>query len=392
MSARACQLCGKPLSRIRVGADGDFCSREHRNQYRLRQGMDRLQEANKVASVMRRRENLRPLANTTSGGSAISRREFPPAKFTAQASQRIKSFSFAVQLPSAVVASRTDKFLRSKPRQRSSNSRPRQAAAVKFTSKRRPSLPGSYLLTARMRVERAPLAALTNRVSAKPPAKREYGIARPGAGRKPLDVRVKARNDIGHRTAAAFTPRRGPLPQANRGNALRVSAACGFRLPPRRVPRIAIASDAKPQLHWQEEPHSTATATLPAGCERRTERVAIPLWNVYCPPPPSPPGSGAFARSCPVDLPSSRIRPGAPGAARTGSIAFSSASFPAMFPEPPRHRWIRHAQAQSHIPLQSSPAKGRGQSQSALAPFVPQDVPCAYSFTVNLNGSKDQKR
>ena len=36
MTARTCQLCGKPLSRLRVGGDGDFCSREHRNQHRLR--------------------------------------------------------------------------------------------------------------------------------------------------------------------------------------------------------------------------------------------------------------------------------------------------------------------------------------------------------------------
>lgn len=56
MSARVCQLCGKPLSRIRVGTEGDFCSREHRNQFRLRQGMDRLMEANNVANLMRRRE------------------------------------------------------------------------------------------------------------------------------------------------------------------------------------------------------------------------------------------------------------------------------------------------------------------------------------------------
>ena len=61
MSTRTCQLCGKPLSRIWVGAGGDFCSREHRNQYRLRLGMDRLQEANKVATLMRRRENPKPI-------------------------------------------------------------------------------------------------------------------------------------------------------------------------------------------------------------------------------------------------------------------------------------------------------------------------------------------
>src|SRR5581483_9236837 len=61
MGARTCLLCGKPLSRIWAGTGEDFCSREHRNQYRLRRGMDRLLEANKVASVMRRRENPRPI-------------------------------------------------------------------------------------------------------------------------------------------------------------------------------------------------------------------------------------------------------------------------------------------------------------------------------------------
>ncbi len=59
MNARNCQLCGKPLSRLRVGGDGDFCSKDHRNQFRLRAGMDRLVEVNKVASLMRRRESAR---------------------------------------------------------------------------------------------------------------------------------------------------------------------------------------------------------------------------------------------------------------------------------------------------------------------------------------------
>ena len=62
MSARSCQLCGKPLSRLRVGGDGDFCSREHRTQYGLRRGMDRLVEVDKVTSLMRRRENPRQIS------------------------------------------------------------------------------------------------------------------------------------------------------------------------------------------------------------------------------------------------------------------------------------------------------------------------------------------
>ncbi|MBS1856190.1 MAG: hypothetical protein JST11_12555 [Acidobacteria bacterium] len=77
MNARNCQLCGKPLSRLRVGGDGDFCSKEHRNQFRLRAGMDRLVEVNKVASLMRRRESPRqiPTASLIRSG-AIERHEF----------------------------------------------------------------------------------------------------------------------------------------------------------------------------------------------------------------------------------------------------------------------------------------------------------------------------
>src|SRR5450631_3992823 len=77
MNARSCQLCGKPISRLRVGGDGDFCSREHRNQHRLRRGMDRLEEANKVTSLMRRRENPRHIsAARLMCNSALDRRGF----------------------------------------------------------------------------------------------------------------------------------------------------------------------------------------------------------------------------------------------------------------------------------------------------------------------------
>jgi len=74
---RTCLLCDKPLSRIWLGAGEDFCSREHRNQYRLRRGMDRLLEANKVANLMRRRENPKPLSPFREiGEGGIPRRGF----------------------------------------------------------------------------------------------------------------------------------------------------------------------------------------------------------------------------------------------------------------------------------------------------------------------------
>jgi len=60
-----------------VGAGGDFCSREHRNQYGLRLGMDRLQEANKVATLMRRRENLKTvMPGQAESLSSLQRRGF----------------------------------------------------------------------------------------------------------------------------------------------------------------------------------------------------------------------------------------------------------------------------------------------------------------------------
>jgi hypothetical protein len=84
--SKNCLLCQKPLSRIRVGGGEDFCSREHRNQYRLRQGMNRLTEANKVANVMRRRENPRPIHLTAvTGGSAQRWSDYSPLRASAPA-------------------------------------------------------------------------------------------------------------------------------------------------------------------------------------------------------------------------------------------------------------------------------------------------------------------
>src|SRR5262245_23353083 len=83
MNPRTCQLCGKPLSRLRVGGDGDFCSKEHRHQFRLRAGMDRLVEVNKVASLMRRRESPRQIAPASLvRNAALDRRGFFESKST----------------------------------------------------------------------------------------------------------------------------------------------------------------------------------------------------------------------------------------------------------------------------------------------------------------------
>src|SRR5262249_33071449 len=112
MTARTCQLCGKPLSRLRVGGDGDFCSREHRNQHRLRCNMDRLEEASKVTSLMRRRENPRHIsAAKLMCNSALERRGYYAAKHRPAGSD-LASFSRVLPAPFAPrVASVSDRYV-----------------------------------------------------------------------------------------------------------------------------------------------------------------------------------------------------------------------------------------------------------------------------------------
>ena len=81
MSVKTCQLCGKPLGRR--GTEGEFCSKEHRNQSQLRRGLDRLEEADKVATLMRRRENLRqlPASGLQAPGACEPRASTDPISF-----------------------------------------------------------------------------------------------------------------------------------------------------------------------------------------------------------------------------------------------------------------------------------------------------------------------
>jgi hypothetical protein len=77
---------------MRVGTDGDFCSREHRNQFRLRQGMERLMEANTIANLVRRRDRPRSIApKQVESAAALLRRGFTQLRpLAVQATIRLK--------------------------------------------------------------------------------------------------------------------------------------------------------------------------------------------------------------------------------------------------------------------------------------------------------------
>jgi hypothetical protein len=77
MNGRTCQFCGKPLWRLRLGGEGDFCSREHRNQYQLRRGLSTILEADKAASLRRRQEQPQlAVLQRPAGGPSLDARRF----------------------------------------------------------------------------------------------------------------------------------------------------------------------------------------------------------------------------------------------------------------------------------------------------------------------------
>src|ERR1017187_6793000 len=208
MNARTCLLCGKPLSRIWVGAGEDFCSREHRNQYRLRRGMDRLLEANKVASLMRRREQPKPIAAVLQAGTAAARG--------------------ADSAPIRLSGSGT------KP----------QYPASKWTPPVRVPAARSWVKGYGARAEKG-----------KP---REYGILRSQTPQPAAPARVILGNAVRQveLPGATYLERtRQPRPiriSGKHGSALRVSAGAGFKLPAKRGRHFPAARHPMAAMRWPD--------------------------------------------------------------------------------------------------------------------------------------------
>jgi hypothetical protein len=239
MNGRTCQLCGKALSRFSVGSGGEFCSREHRNQFRLRLGMDRLQEANKVASLMRRRENAKAIPTAQ---LARDSKVLPRVAQLLLLPVRQPDVHPLRLVPAALETPRITSLsgnLRS--------SSPQPAAPVRATARamRQDSLP--------LRPKRPLPPPRSNRFSTQiKPA----GIVIPslaaaratGKRRESAELRLSVRRTHIGSTGIQVRPLRAPVqncqePQrprrlnnsADRGQELRVSGGIGFRLPAARI-------------------------------------------------------------------------------------------------------------------------------------------------------------
>ena len=230
MNPRSCQLCGKPLSRLRVGGDTEFCSREHRNQHRLRRGMDRLEEANKVTSLMRRRENPRHISSARlMCNSALEQRGFlDPTPLVSRA--EIAAHSLVLPGPASPrVTGGPDRYKPARPTRSpgAEASRRADSTRVRIDGRRTmPMVPPRHPKFA-VNISQAPFVSLRCETPAPEAGPRNFGMLRHGAVRVHLGGTALSPGGLAPRRNLALdrqTDLRGIKTLAVAGNARR----CGI--------------------------------------------------------------------------------------------------------------------------------------------------------------------
>ena len=267
MAAKTCLLCGKPLSRIWAGTGEDFCSQEHRNQYRLRRGMDRLLEANKVASVMRRRESPKqiPVGNLRAPGPASSRAFLTPARPPAP--------------PIAIRAPR----ITGKPRLASTSRFKTPAARAGEQAESRPLATPAAFAGPAARGPKLP-APMPTHVAPAPPA-RLRGLT--GKHTAPLSAAIRwlgtGRPVVAQLLAQSARRKSEPMSAArpgrrlatpSLGRALRVSMSSAFHLPKKALPlsRYSLPATEPPATRG---PRRLTVAVGPSAVEINVQTIEI---------------------------------------------------------------------------------------------------------------------
>ena len=298
------------MSRIWTGG-GDYCSREHRNQHRLRLGMDRLVEANKVANLMRRRENLKPV-------SGLQPVEAAMLEMRSLADVKI----IALSRPAT-----TFRALRAMLRTVGSITSPSGWAAPAgkgFAGRADPIPFGAD--TVRMRLRSAMLGMLPRRVQSavrlvQAPLTMPRNVFPPGmtnprlvdmlrgVRRKPVLGKLRGRIAAPANTRFNQFCRTRPLPSAVvTGMDLRVSKSQGFRPPNLRLPPAARPLFGQSRLVWEPAPYNLASGGIePVELEQSIS--ALPL---ACREPRMPGPRKLVARG--KDWPPSRTMKGTTGA------------------------------------------------------------------------------
>jgi hypothetical protein len=329
MNAKTCQLCGKPLSRLRVGVDGDFCSREHKGQYGLRLGMDRLHEANKVASLMRRRENLRQLgaARLMCNSASSARVSDSPKLLAAQVMPAgvLPVFTLAGK---PHMATGPQAYLQPQPSSLPEVSKARRADSSRIRITPRKTAPRLRGHEVSMPAKLAP-ARFTALQTAPPETVAQprrfdllpHSRTRVELGKAPATLHTA--NALGkvsiHQTPRTFKLRAAP----QKGNALRVSSGIGFRVPGAYPRKHASAPAVRSALVWPHQVHSTTPDSVARPAAPKLLQVGIPITNVKCPAGPRPARPARFPRAHVVALAARRPAAGVKPPARFTGVEWN---------------------------------------------------------------------
>jgi hypothetical protein len=289
MSARSCQLCGKPLSRLRVGGDGDFCSREHRNQYGLRRGMDRLVEVDKVTSLMRRRENPRQISPARlMCNSALATRGFLQAR-TYAPREDFASFAPTFRIPDpprlSTVVNRYVPPLTTMFRGPNTARQP-DATGIRVQGQGCALEIPHPMRKQSAHVPQAPMAALPCRVPAAAASRRDFALLRQTrvrvhAGGAPAALKTILLPGTSALGRNLPTDKVGGSPLE--GKALRVSIALAFGPPGVRRRIFATPPAMSTALVWPKAPHVVLPETKNATAAVRPLAIRITNPNTCLP-------------------------------------------------------------------------------------------------------------
>jgi len=383
-------LCGKPLSRIWVGAGDDFCSREHGNQYRLKRGMDRLLEANKISSLMRRRENPRPIAAASlSRDSAASCRGFFGAKVPPASGMRFPSPEPLSASPTLRISPASERYLPPRLPRPAGSFKPRQADSsfLRFSARKTAPVTPPRRTALPVRIPRARPALLRYHVRGTAGEHRGFGALRHAGMRAQAGFGAIAPPRIELPGAACFRKSRHPLgteaPPSTSG-AQRLPRGFGYRRPARRgalcarLPRARATVAGALAVPGRQFLYTRKILNGPAA--RRAIRHRISTHGLVCPsflarmsvPGIQWPGAVRIGRRMPWNG-------HAPARREWGSLWHVSE--PAGFPRPLRFLSApqRGRPTPRLVALPLAPARADGAApRVTLAPFAPQNSPFGY--------------
>ena len=389
MSARTCLLCGKTLSRIWVGAGDDFCSREHGNQYRLKRGMDRLTEANKISSLMRRRETPRPITTASLPlDSASSRRDFPGVKISASGETRLASVRPLSVAATPRIAPVLERYVTPPLPRAAGSSEPRQPDSSPFRFSARNLAPVAPMRIAEMpaRIPRARAALLPKRALGTGGEHRGFGALRHTGRREHAGLGGMAPSRIEPPGAACFPNARRPrgikTPQKT-GGARGLSRGYGFRRPARRgavspaspahraISLRISASGLRPLSNVRGSDVRSEPRTLESGWRRL--RLVCPSFAARVNPTGIKwPGAARIGRRSPFNGHAPAVRERGPIWNVAGPAGFSG-------PRRSLTALERGMPTPCVVPVPLAPVRANGSAHHvALAPFTPQNSPFGY--------------